>query len=85
MRSQGALEVLFGADGVPFWVLQLEGEVSDDPVEGGEVGSDLIGIFPFLVGRGGLQLDVLGQVDDQAEVLNGGLIDRSNRVVDEAA
>ena len=65
--------------------MQLEGEVSDDPVEGGEVGSDLIGIFSFLIGRGGLQLDVLGQVDDQAQVLNGGLIDRSNRVVDEAA
>jgi len=65
--------------------LQLKWEISDNPIEGGEVWCDFIGILPFLIGGGGFQLNMLGEVHNKAQILNGGFIDGSNWVIDEAA
>lgn len=90
MYLEGIVEILFRGNGIAVLVHELEGKVADHPVEGWEVLGE---IFKFLVGlvtMGGLmnlipfELDVFGQVDNEAEVLDGIFVDATDGVVDEA-
>lgn len=65
-----------------FRVDQLEREVAHDPHQRWEVLSVLLRIG-FLAPTACLDLDVLGQVDNQAEVVELGLINRLLAVINE--
>ena len=75
------LEVLFGVDACAVFVLEPKRKVSDHPEEGREVFAHLVGvsILSFLA----TYLKLLGQVDDQRQVLESILVYGSHRVIDE--
>ncbi len=83
LLRQSLLQVVLGGDGLAIEVSQLQGEVTDYPHEGGEVLLVLFRIDIFLTAAVRLDVDVLGQVDDQREVLQGVLVDRADGVVHE--
>jgi hypothetical protein len=62
LRGECLLQVLFGTDLVALWILELEGEVSNHPIEGWEVHGNLIRIDSLIILVLGLELDVFGQV-----------------------
>lgn len=79
--AQSVFEVLLGRDGLAGLVLEAQSEVAQDPVEGGEVALDELLVLDVAV----LELDVLGEVENEVEVFDGGLVDGAGGVVDETA
>lgn len=73
-------EVVLRCDGLTCFILELEREVAQDPVEGREVALDEL----FVVDVGVFKLDVFRQIQDEVEILDGRLVDRASRVVYEA-
>ena len=61
---------------------ELQSEVSDDPHEGGEVLRVLFRVS-IIVTATGLNLDVFGQIDDETQVVELGLVNRLLAVIDE--
>ena len=61
---------------------ELKSEVAHDPHERGEVLRVLLGVR-VVVTASGFNLDVLREVDDEAEIVELGLIDRLLAVIDE--
>ena len=61
---------------------ELKSEVAHDPHERGEVLRVLLGVR-VVVAASGFNLDVLREVDDEAEIVELGLIDRLLAVIDE--
>jgi hypothetical protein len=59
----------------------LEGEVTNHPHEGGEILRVLLGVNLFLADPLGLEMNVLGEVDDKGKVREGVFVDGANRVV----
>ena len=83
MVGKCLLKILLRGDLLSLLVDQLKGEVPDNPHEGWKILGVFLWVHVILVEPRLFDLDVLGQIDDQREVLEGVLINRSNRVVDE--
>ena len=83
----GYLEVLLRGDGAAVGGGELEGEVADEPQEGREMARELGAIL--LAGRAvaaaaaAADPDVLGEVGDEGQAVEGPLIDGPDAVVDE--
>jgi hypothetical protein len=69
------LEVFFGSHGFPFRIHKLKSKVSDDPHERWEVLRVFLWVYILLADALGLEVYVLGQVDDQRKVRKGVLVD----------
>lgn len=78
---KGVLEVLFLADLVIVGVHETKTEITNGPEEGGEQLVDLFGVT--LTQHFLLYLELLGQIDDQAQRVNGILVYGVHRVEDE--
>lgn len=83
MVRESLLEILFWGDLLAFLVDKLESEVSNDPHERWEILGIFFRVDVILIKSRALDLDMLGQINNQGEVLEGVLIDRTNRVIDE--
>ena len=68
------LKIFLRVDLIAHLVLQLESEVSHDPEERGEIASYLLVVF---------DLNLIGQVDNERQVLYCVLVYCAHRVVDE--
>jgi hypothetical protein len=79
-------EVLLGSDLIAIGVDELQREISEDPIESREVLSEeLRVVVVVLLPLDGVELDVLGEVDHETEVLQGILINGAQGVVNEGA
>lgn len=76
LQFQCVFEVFLGVDLVAVLVLQHEGEITYYPEKGGETA----GVLPLAAGLG---LDVLREVDDQVQGVEGVLVDAAHRIIDE--
>jgi hypothetical protein len=70
--AERALELFLCSDGLSGFVFEFEREVAQDPVERGEVALNELLVVGLSIRV--FELDVLGQVEDQVEVLDGGLV-----------
>lgn len=77
------LEVLLGVDGVTFLVNQLQCEVAHNPHKRWKVLRKILRVDFFIIDTGTFYLDVLGQVDNEIQILKGVLVNRTDRVVNE--
>lgn len=77
LQFQSVLQILLGVDLIAAFILEHEGEVPDDPQEGGEAAGVLAGLAV------GLGLDILGEVDYEVEGVECVFVDAADGVVDE--
>lgn len=79
--AQCVFEIVLSRDRLARLVLEAKREVAQDPVKGREIALDELLVVDVAV----LELDVLGEVENEVEVFDGGLVDGPGGVVDEAA
>jgi hypothetical protein len=80
---EGFFKVLLWRNGFSLLVDELESEVSHNPEEGGEVLGVLFGVGLVARHSAVFNLNVLGQVYNQRQILKSVFIDGAHGVVDE--
>jgi len=80
---KGFLEVFSGCDFFSFFVLELEGKVSDNPHEGWEILGKIFRFDVFYVGLLLFEVNVLCYLKHKTHILQGSLVNRPLRIINE--